>query len=386
MRKCFKYRIRANQKIYQKAENWLSLCRQLYNDCLKERIVNYKEKKKSISQSQQKAKLPQLKKIHPQFRQINSQTLQDVIERLDRAYQGFFRRLKARNGKVGFPRFKGKNRYDSFTLKQTGWKLDLNNKALTIKNIGKFKILFHRPIEGTIKTLTIQRTNTNKWFVSFSCDNVSPKLLPKTGQKIAIDVGCQSFLTTSEGEKIENPRFLKKSEAILTMRQQRLSKRKKGSNRKEKARLLVAKIQEKISNQRKDFHFKVANKLLKEADTIYLEKFNSFNSFRSLNRSMRDVAWFQFFSILKAKAVEAGRKIVEVSAKNTSQICSKCGAEVSKDLSIRIHKCPFCGLEIDRDWNSALNIFRLGTSLQIHPVRSSKLLTALCPEKPLTSS
>lgn len=374
MRKCFKYRIKTNKETYQKAENWLSLCRQLYNDCLNERVITYKKQKKSISQSQQKKKLPQLKKLFPEFKKVNSQTLQDVIERLDRAFQGFFRRVK--NGqKPGFPRFKGKNRYDSFTLKQTGWKLNLKEQTLEIKNIGKFKLIYHRPIEGTIKTLTIRKTLTNKWFAVFSCDDVPQKILPKTGKEIAIDVGCQSFLTTSDGQKIDNPRFLKKSEQILAMRQQRLSQRKKGSHRRVKARLLVAKIQERIANQRKDFHFKLVNQLIKHFDKIFIEKFNSFKSFRRLNRSMRDASWFQFFSILKAKAEEAGRQIVEVLAKNTSQICSECGQLVEKDLSIRIHNCPYCGLTIDRDWNSALNILRVGTSLQ-----------ALCPEKPLTSS
>lgn len=373
MRKCFKYRLKSNQETLRKTENWLSLCRQLYNDCLYERIITYKETKKSISQFQQKKKLPQLKKLYPQFREVNSQTLQDVIERLDRAFQGFFRRLKTRQNKAGFPRFKGKNRYDSFTLKQTGWKLNLEEQTLEIKNLGKFKLIYHRPLEGTIKTITIRKTSTNKWFATFSCDNVPQKILPKIGKEIAIDVGCQSFLTTSGGEKIDNPRFFKKSEQILAMRQQRLSRRVKGSNRKNKARLLIAKIQEKIAEQRKDFHFKVANKLVKENDTIYIEKFNSFNSFRKLNKSMRDVGWFQFFSILKAKAEEAGRQIVEVPAKKTSQICSQCGAEVPKALSVRIHKCS-CGFKIDRDWNAALNILRLGTSLQAQP------------EKPLTSS
>lgn len=373
MRKCFKYRLKSNQETLRRAENWLSLCRQLYNDCLQERITAYKNEKKSISQSEQKQKLPQFKKRFPEYKQVNSQTLQDVIERLDRAFQGFFRRIKTKNGKPGFPRFKGKNRYDSFILKQTGWKL--NGKELEIKNIGKFKTLLHRPIEGTIKTLTIRRTLTNKWFATFSCDALPQKLLPKTGKEIAIDMGCQSFLTDSNGNKIDNPRFLKKSENILTMKQQRLSGRKIGSNRRNKAKLLVAKIHEKISNQRRDFHFKVANKIIKGNDKIYIEKFNSFKSFKGLNKSMRDVSWFQFFNLLRFKAVEAGRKVIEVSAKKTSQICSHCGAEVPKNLSVRLHQCPHCSLEIDRDWNSALNILRLGASLQ-----------ALCPEKPLTSS
>lgn len=356
MKKTFQYKIKSNQTTYQKAEKWLSLCCQLYNDCLNERIIAYKERKENISQYSQMKRLPELKKVFSNFRQVNSQTLQDVVQRLDKAYQGFFRRVKNKE-KAGFPRFKGQNRYDSFTLKQTGWKL--NGKYLEIKNIGRFKIFLSRPIEGDIKIITIRRTLANQWFIFFSCDNVSKRLLPKTGKEIGVDVGCESFLTDSNGQKIDNPRFFKKAQDILKMRQQRLSQKKKGSNRRNKARLLVAKTHQKIFNQRKDFHFKTANKIVKENDKIYIEKFNVFKSFKGLNRSMRDVAWFQFFNILRFKAAEAGREVIKVPAKNTSQLCSKCGQLVEKDLSVRVHKCP-CGLEIDRDWNSALNILGSG--------------------------
>ncbi|MDP2967273.1 MAG: RNA-guided endonuclease TnpB family protein [bacterium] len=361
MKKTFQYRIKSNQRTYLKAEKWLSLCRQLYNDCLNERIIAYKENGKSISQYDQMKRLPQLKKAFPEFKQVNSQTLQDVIQRLDKAYQGFFRRVKNKE-KAGFPRFKRQNRYDSFTLKQTGWKL--NGQYSEIKNIGRFKIFLSRPIEGDIKTITVRRALTNQWFVSFSCENVPQKLLPKTNKEIGIDVGCQSFLTDSNGDKIDNPRFFKNSQDILSKRQRKLSQKVKGSHRRKKVRLLVSKIHQKIFNQRKDFHFKTANKLIKENDIIYFEKFNSFKSFKGLNKSMRDVAWFQFFNILCFKAEEAGKKVIEVPAKNTSQLCSKCGQIVEKDLSVRIHKCS-CGLEIDRDWNAALNILRLGQSLRL---------------------
>ena len=368
MKKTFQYRVKSNQQTHQRAEKWLSLCRQLYNNCLNERIIAYQENKKLISQYDQMKRLPQLKKVFPDYKQVNSQTLQDVIQRLDRAYQGFFRRVKNKE-KAGFPRFKGQNRYDSFTFKQTGWKLD--NNHLEIKNIGKFKLFLSRPIEGDIKTITIRRTLSNQWFISFACDNIPQKLLKKTGKEIAIDMGCQSFLTDSNGNKIDNPRFLKASQNVLTKRQQSLSQKKKGSERRNKARLLVARIHQKLFNQRKDFHFKTANKFVKEFDKIYIEKFNSFKSFRSLNKSMRDVAWFQFFNILRFKAEEAGREIIEVPAKNTSQLCSKCGQIVEKDLSIRIHKCS-CGLKIDRDWNAALNILKLGQSFRAIP-RISRL-------------
>lgn len=365
MKKSFQYRIEANPQVFQKAESWLDLCRDLYNTALSQRIFLYKHNRSSISKFDQMKQLPELKQAFPEYKQVGSQVLQEVLERLDKAYQGFFRRVKNGDKSVGFPRFKGRNRYDSFTLRQTGWKLE--GKYLTVTNLGTFKIRLSRPIEGDIKTVTIRRTSTGKWFVAFSCDSVAEKPLHKTGKIIGIDVGCESFLTTSDGDKVENPRLFKKSQDVLIMRQQRLSRRRKGSKRRVKARILVAKAHEKIRNQRRDFHFKTANQLLRENDTICIEKMNSWNSHTSLTRSMRDVAWFEFFNILHFKAEEAGREVIEVPARGTSQLCSQCGVKVFKDLSVRIHNCPHCGLTIDRDRNAALNILfhGLGQSLQV---------------------
>ena len=360
MKKSFQYRIYSNKQTFQNAQCWLELCRKLYNYCLEERIQTYKESGKGIICNNQMLKLKIFKQEYPEYKQVGSQVLQDVLQRLDSAYKHFFRRVK--NGETpGFPRFKGYNRYHSFMLKQAGWKL--KGKYLTIKNIGTFKIKLSRPIEGIIKTVTIRKTSSGKWLTNFSCDNVPIKPLLKTNKEIGIDVGCESFLTDSNNRKIDNPQFLNKSKNLLKMRQQRLIRRKKGSNRRNKARILLAKIYEKVLNQRRDFHFKVANQLLKENDVIYIEKLKAWISYRGLNRSMRDVAWFQFFNILRQKAEEAQRSIVEVPAKNTSQMCSRCEQIVKKDLSVRIHSCS-CGLNIDRDFNSALNILRLGQSLR----------------------
>ncbi len=362
MKKTFKYRLLANNQTFQKAETWLNLCHNLYNCALEQRISIYHQNKGSISCYSQIKQLPELKVAFPEYREVGSQVLQECLERLDKAYAGFFRRVKNGDGKAGFPRFKGRDRYDSFTLKQTGWKLE--GKYLSIKNIGRFKLRLSRPIEGDIKIVTIRRSPTGKWYVCFSCDNVPTKSLPPTGRSVGIDVGCESFLTTSEGMKIENPRFFKKSQDMLIMRQQRVSRRVRSSNRRNKARVLVACTHEKVYNQRHDLHFKIANQLLRYYDTICIEGMESWNSWRSLNRSMRDTAWFGFFSILKAKAEEAERRIVEVPAKDTTQLCSQCGTRVPKDLSVRIHSCPHCGLSIDRDINAALNILRVGQTLR----------------------
>lgn len=347
------------------------MCLNLYNCALEERISAYRRNRCSITAFDQKKELPTIKQAFPEYKEVGSQVLQDVLERLDKAYQGFFRRVKNGNAKVGFPRFKGRNRYDSFTLKQAGWKLD--GRYLTIRNIGRFKLWLSRPIEGTIKTVTIRRSSAGKWYVCFSCEDVFLKPLPPTGKAVGIDVGLESFLTSSDGMKIGNPRFFKKSQDILAIRQQRLSRRAKGSHRRAKARVLVAKSYEKISSQRRDFHFKLANQLVSYYDTICIEKMDAWNSTTALNRSMRDTAWFGFFDILRWKAEEAARAVIEVPAKDTSQLCSRCGARVSKDLSVRVHSCPFCGLTIDRDLNAALNILSLGQRLRGTPAQAPRI-------------
>jgi putative transposase len=362
MKKTYKFRAYINKTTEDQTNKVLELCRQVYNLCLSQRINAWKLHRKYISKFDQIKQLPELKKTYTEFKQIPSQSLQDVIERLDRAYQNFFNRVK-KGETPGFPRFKGINRYDSFTLKQVGWKLEGSN--LSVYNVGIFKIRFHRqiPKEAKIKQIIIRRTSTGKWYISFVCDNVIPKVLPKVNKAIGIDVGCESFLTDSNGLKIENPRWLNKSFDKIKKLQQKLSKQVKGSNKYKQTKLLLSKVHEKISNQRRDFHHKVAKYYVDNYDTICHEKMNAFISFRNLNRSMKDVAWFQFFNILSYKAEEAGRTIIKVPAKNTSQQCSQCGKIVPKTLDIRIHNCPYCNCSLDRDFNSALNILRLGTSL-----------------------
>jgi len=360
MKRTFKYYIKANKETTKKANQILELCRILYNLCLEQRQFVWKNYHKSISGYNQAYELPSLKKFFSEFKEVPSQTLQEVVERVNRAFQNFFRRVK--NGeKPGYPRFKSFNRYDSFTLKQAGWKL--NGNKFQIKKIGSFKLFLSRPIEGDIKTVTIRKSSTGKWYVTFSCDNVPFKPLPKTGNSIGIDVGCQSFLTTSEGEKVDNPRFFQRTKKLLVKRQKSLSRKKKGSKRRNKARIFLSKAHEKIFNQRKDFHFKIARKLLQAYDTVCIENMDHFKSYRALNRSMRDVAWFNFFNILLFKAEEAGKMIVKVPAKNTSQACSGCGKIVPKDLSCRVHECPHCGLILDRDINAARNILKRGGQL-----------------------
>jgi len=300
--------------------------------------------------------LPELKEYFSEFKGVYAQTLQQVLKRLDRAYQYFFNSLQ-NGGRQGFPRFKSVERYNSFTLIQHGWKID--HQYLFISRIGQFKMHLSRPIQGIIKTVTIKRTPTNKWYVYFVCDNMPAHKLPKSNQVIGIDVGIKSYLTDSDGNKVENPKFLKNTLKELRIKQRKLSRAKKGSNRRKKVKLQVAKCHEKIANQRDDFLHKLSTDYVKNYDVIKVENLQIQNMVKNdrLSRDINDCAWGKFFELLKYKAEEAGREVIKVKPNNTSKKCSKCGSiNHELKLSDRIWICENCGATHDRDENAAINI------------------------------
>lgn len=356
MRRTFKYQIKLSKIAENNCLKVLKQCQILYNLALEQRIMIYKSNKKSISYYDQQNQLPELKEAFPKFRQIYAQCLQNVLKRLDRSYQSFFRKCKLKNVKPGFPRFKSLDRYNSFTLNQSGWRLE--GRYLHLSKIGKLKLYLSRPIEGKIKTVTIKRTPTGKWFATFSCDQVFQRKFLETNKDIGIDVGISSFLTDSEGKKIDNPLFLKKSLSKLRVQQRRLARRTKGSRNRKDTKLQVAKTYEKISNQRHDFLHKTANYYIQNYDKIYIEDLNVNKMIKNkyFSRNISDSSWATFFQLLSYKVEEAGRTVMKVNPKNTSQQCSGCGEIVPKDLSVRVHKCDHCGLILDRDHNAALNI------------------------------
>lgn len=362
MQKTFKYRIYANKQTTDKADGWLYLCKNLYNCALQQRIDAYRLHRETISGFTQMAELPQLKEQFPEYKEVNSQVLQQCLDRLQKAYQNFFRRAKKGGEKPGFPRFKGKNRYSSFTLKNTGWHLE--GRYLWVHNIGRFKMNLSRPIQGDIRTITISKTASGKWYAAFSCKNVESKVLPKCDKEIGIDVGIQYFIADSEGELIDNPKYFEHSQKRLRVRQRRLSKRKKGSARRNKARILVAKTHEHVTNQRRDFQHKKANYYIENYGTIYYENLIIRNMVKNkhLSKSISSASWGTFFQMLQYKAEEAGREVMEVPPHNTSQTCSHCGQTVAKSLSVRVHLCPYCGLKLNRDINAAINIKQKGAA------------------------
>jgi putative transposase len=280
--------------------------------------------------------------------------LQDVLNRLDKAFAAFFRRV--RNGETpGYPRFQGRNRYDSLTYPDgAGWKLTWDSQAagkkkltgaLTLSKIGSIKVKIHRPIDGTIKTVTIKR-EVDQWYVCFSCEVPEPEKLPATDEDIGIDLGVTHLATLSNGEMIEHPGYYRRAEKTLEKRQRALSCKKKGSHRREKTKKLIGKAHRKIKNQRRDYLHKESRKLVNRYQMLVFEDIQVGNLTKKpkpkqddqgqylpngaaakggLSKSILDAGWGMFVALCRAKAEEAGRTLLKIDPKFTSQICSGCG-------------------------------------------------------------
>ncbi|MDW7732781.1 MAG: transposase [Methanolobus sp.] len=295
----FRYRIYPTKAQIIILADTLELCRWTYNETLALRKNAWEFEQENIGYYESKKMLPGWKVIKPELKNVHSQVLQDVVTRVDLAFQAFFRRCKDGEN-PGYPRFRGKNRYDSITYTQSGF--ELQDNKLWLSKIGAIKVKLHRPIVGEIKRITIRRTCTGKWFVSFLVDTDVQKTIPLTGQSVGVDVGIKSFLTLSNGQDIPNPRFFVTEENILA-------------------------------------------KMVRN---------------HCLAKHIADVSWNKLINITTYKAEWAGKHVELVNPRNTSLICSGCGQIVRKDLSERTHNCPFCSLILDRDHNAAINILRLG--------------------------
>jgi len=366
MRKSFQFRIYPNKKQEVALERTLTTCRHLYNDALAERKrqAELNRLKQSfgvfswgypewINYYDQANQLPLTKTAFQ--KEVHSQVLQNTLKRVDRSFQNFF------NG-AGYPRFQGRNRYNSFTYPGSGLKLNLNEGKLILSKIGNIKIILHREIEGKIKTCTIKR-DLDQWYVSFSCEIDIPIIPTEIKTITGIDVGLISLMTFSNGEKIEPPKHLRASEKRLAREQIHLSKKKKGSNNRNKQRIVVAKVHRRIRFQRKDFNHKLSANLVNKYDHVVFEKLQIQNMVQNhcLAKSILDASWSQLIDLTIYKAEYAGKIVELVNPNGTSQTCL-CGYHVPKDLSVRIHNCPNCGLVMDRDQVSAIIIEKRSTA------------------------
>jgi putative transposase len=306
-----------------------------------------------------------------EYAAIHSHVLQDVLARLDKTYQAFFRRVKAGQA-PGFPRFQGRDRYHSFTYKEYGNGARLegspDNGCLVLSKIGRVALRWSRPLAGTPKTVTISQ-EADGWYAIISWAGVPAQPLPLTGRETGLDVGLKVFLITlitADGTVVENPRLHRRGEKKLKKAQRVVSRRKQGSKGRRKAVGLLQRAHQTVKRQRTDFQHKTALNLLRIYDTLYLEDLQVANLVRNrhLAKSIHDAGWAQFRAILEAKAACAGRRVIAVPAQYTSQDCSGCGARIPKSLSVRTHACTSCGLVLDRDENAARNIQWAGRALR----------------------
>ena len=365
LRKTFKYKLKPTPEQEQVLASILQRCCTLYNVALEQRKTWWgRGQGIGATYYQQKAELPDLKVACPDYAEVNAQVLQDVILRVERTYQAFFRRLQA-GEQPGSPRFQGRNRYNSFTYPQYGGGVVLDGGVLSLSKLGRVPIRLHRPLEGAPKTVTISR-EADGWYACISCAEVPIAPLPLTGHETGIDVGLKVFLVTADGEIVENPRHYRKAEKQLQKAQRRVARRKKGSKRRRKAVALLKRNHQKVQRQRADFHHKTAFSLLRTYDTVYLEDLRVANMLRNhhLAKSISDAGWAAFRAILACKAAWAGKRVILVAPAYTSQDCSACGERVPKSLSVRTHICPSCGLVLDRDENAARNIQWAGQALR----------------------
>jgi putative transposase len=392
VRKTYQEKLRPTPAQTRELERVLWRCRTLYNTALEQRIYLWKQRGVSLTRYQQEAELKALRADLPEYAALHSHVLQDVLARLDKTYQAFFRRM-ANGEKPGFPRFHGRDRYHSFTYKEYGNGAQLDNGYLVLSKIGHIAVHWSRPVEGTPKTVTISR-EADGWYVSFSCAEVPIEPLPETGRETGIDVGLKVFLVTADGHVVENPRHYGTAERELKKAQQRVSRRKKGSKRRHKAVVQCAKKHQHVRRQRGDFHHKTALALVRAYDTIYVEAIQPTNLSRrpapvsdrnggylrngasakaGLNKSLHDAGWGHFLNFLTFKAACAGKRVEAVNPAYTTQDCSRCGERVKKSLSVRTHVCTTCGLMMDRDENAARNIQWRGQRLRGVPALAGAL-------------
>lgn len=402
MRTAYQYRLRPTSIQVAIFDSWLDLLRRQYNYRLNERFNWYEQNRCDVNACplicylpelkdnpnfySQKRDLVESKKLFPAYRDINAQVLQNCVERVKTT---FARWLKgdANGKKSGKPRFKGRGRYRSFTFPQVNQDC-IQGKFIKLPTIGLVKLIQHRPLPDgfKIKTVSIVK-KVDGWYVTLSLEDATvpgafPDI-PAMGNTIGIDVGLKSFLTDDSGVEVEIPQYYRKAERRLKKLQRSVSRKRKGSNRRKKALKRVGKAHLKASNTRKDFHYKIALKLLEQGKNVAHEKLNIKGLARTrLAKSINDAGWNQFLQILSIKAEKAGLMTIAVNPIGTSQNCSGCGTKVPKTLSDRLHACPGCHLTIDRDHNAAINIKYLAVGHSVNKAQVTSNAIAGVTEKP----
>ena len=360
MLKAYKYRIYPNEEQINYLQKTFGCTRFIYNQMLADRIKSYEENKDLDIKIIKYPTPAQYKKEYEWLKEVDSLALANAQMNLDKAYKNFFR-----DKSVGFPKFKSKkDNHKSYTTNNQNGTIYIENNRIKIPKLkSMIKIKQHREFVGLIKSCTISQNPSGKYYISMlvNTENIQ---LPKLDTKVGIDLGIKEFAITSDGEMFSNPKWLKKSEKRLRKLQKDLSRKQKGSNNRRKDRLKVAKLHEKISNQRKDYLHKISHYIISENQVIVIEDLKASNMIKNhkLAKSIADVSWSEFRRQLEYKSEWYGRElIIAPSNYASSQLCSNCGNKSSqtKDLSCRTYICPVCGMEMDRDINASKNLLKL---------------------------
>ena len=368
----YRYRLYPSQKQEERLFNTFNTCKNIYNELLELSISVYKENKVTLNRYDFNKLLTGL------YPEVYSQVKQNISDRVHNSFQNFFRRCKDMScKKKGFPRFKSS--INSITYPQDGFKF-ISDKKLYASKIGNIPIVLHRVPKGKLKTMTIKINRAGQWFTIFACE-VPVKPIKNTSKKeIGIDVGIESFATTSDRVFVNNPRYFIKSEKRLKLLQRRVSRKKKGSKNRKKAKHLLAIQHLKVSNQRLDFLHKLSHSLTEKYGFIAVEKLNIKGMVHNhhLAKHISDASWNAFVSMLSYKAIVSGGQLVKVNPRNTSKTCSNCGAIADMPLKQRKYRCDVCGFVCHRDINASFNILKIGldkseSNARGHDVRPSSL-------------
>jgi putative transposase len=370
----YKYPIFPNKITQWKLTENLDACRWLYNRLLQD-LNEAKQKDIKLKTYDTQNMIPSLKLINPKLNQVYSKVLQMVNYTLWSNIKGLATSKK--NGrKIGRIRFKGHGWYNTLNYNQSGFKIDQDHGLLHLSKIGDMRIKIYRKIEGCIKAVIIKREG-KRWFAIVQADQ-EPQPLPETEEAIGLDVGLTSFVVDSEGNDIENPRYAEQSSGKLARLQRRLARAETGSNNRRKIKDKITKLHKRINSQRDDFLHKLSRTYINSFDIICVEgldvkglKEKDHNV--GMHRSIHDASWSKFIFMLSYKAQSAGRKLIMVDPRNTTQRCSACGCIVKKDLSVRVHECPYCGFSCDRDYNASRNILISGMEQPAAPIESKPL-------------
>ncbi len=362
MKLTFKYRLKPTRAQRRLLSEHLEVCRQVYNRTLAVRQETYQQRGETLNYYDTARLLPVWKADHPALKQVHSQVLQNVQKRVDLAFRAFFQRAQA-GEKPGYPRFRGAGWYDSFTYPQYGNGVRLEGEWLRLSKIGAVRVTLHRPIVGQIKTVALQRDHFGNWYACFAVE-VEPEPLPPSEQVVGIDLGLKTFATLSDGSTLRRERWMTRDADDIARLQRQKDKYPKGSPERRQVLRALHHAYQRAVNRRSNVAHQHSRHLVNTYQVIIFEDLDiqgmQANGLTLINRSIADVAWGQFVQHTLYKAESAGRSVRLVNPRGTTQLCSGCGERVPKDLSVRVHHCPHCGLTLDRDLNAARNILARG--------------------------